>query len=81
MNDLRSKLPTSPQKQAAVVAVLTNKYNYQFGGKKHESVTNETKDKVEKFCHRKDIVYTMPGKGDWDDNLDRGGYKEFGNTF
>ena len=31
LNDLRSKLQTSPRKQAAVVAGLTSKYGYQFG--------------------------------------------------
>ena len=33
MNNLRSKLPTSPRKQAAVVAGLAREYGYQFGGK------------------------------------------------
>ena len=64
MNNLRSKLPTSPRNQAAVVAGLGREHGYHFGGKKHKSVTNETKGKVEKFYYRKDIVYTMPGKGD-----------------
>ena len=31
LNGLRSKLQTSPRKQAAVVAGLTSKYGYQFG--------------------------------------------------
>ena len=64
MNHLRSKLPTSPQKHAAVVAGLASGCGYQFGGKKNKSVTNETKGKVGKFYYRTDIVYTMPGKRD-----------------
>ena len=64
LNGLRSKLQTSPRKQAAVVAGLTSKYGYQFGWKKHKSVTNETKGKVEKFYYRMDTVYIMPEKGD-----------------
>ena len=64
MNNLRSKLPTCPRKQAAVVVGLASEYGYQFGGKKHKSVANETKGKVEKIYYRTDIVYTMPGKGD-----------------
>ena len=56
MNNLRSKLSTSPGKQAAVVVGLASEYGYQFGGKKHKSVTNETKGKVEKFYYRTDIA-------------------------
>ena len=64
MDNLRSNLSTSPRKQATVAAGLACKYGYQFGGKKHRSVTNETKGKVKQFYYRTDIVYTMPGKGD-----------------
>ena len=61
MYHLRSKHSTS-RKQAAVVAGLASGYDYQYGGKKHKSATNETKGQVEKFCNRPDIVYIMPGK-------------------
>ena len=41
---------------------MGSRYDYQYVGKKHKSVTNETKGKVEKFYNRPDIVYIMPGK-------------------
>ena len=37
MNNLRSKLPTSPWKQAAVVAGLASEYGHQVGEKKQNS--------------------------------------------
>ena len=64
MNHLRSKLPTSLQKQATVVAGLISEYGYQFWRKKHKRVTNETKCKVEKLYYRTDVVYIMPRKED-----------------
>ena len=45
MNNLRSKLPTSPRKQAAVVAGLASEYGYQFGGKKHKVLQMKQKVK------------------------------------
>ena len=56
MNDVRSRLPTSPREQAAVVAGLASEYGYQFGGKKHKSVTNETNGLVERLYYRTDIA-------------------------
>ena len=68
LNDVRSRLPISPQKQAAVVSGLASEYGYQFGGKKHKSVTNETQGLVERLYYRTDIAR----KRRWDDKLDRG---------
>ena len=80
MNNLRSKLPTSPWKQAPFVAGLANQYGYQFGEKKHKSVTNEPKGKVEKIYYRTDIVYTIPREMRWQFGQRRV-EKEFRNVF
>ena len=80
MYHLRSKLSTS-RKQAAVVAGLAGGYDYQYGGKKHKSATNETTGQVEKFYNRPDVVYIMPGKEmSWQFGQKRV-EKEFGHIF
>ena len=88
MTDLQQSLEqfkikaTSPRKQAAVVAGLASKYAYQFGGKKHESVTNETKGKVEVSSTTEQTWYIPCQERKMRRQLgQRRVEKEFGNTF
>ena len=62
VNRLKSDLPESPRKQAAVIAKLAGEYGCSFENNKQ--VKSEIKEAIETFFRRTDIVYTMPGKGD-----------------
>ena len=62
VNRLKSDLPESPRKQAAVIAKLAGEYGCSFENNKQ--VKSEIKEVIETFFRRTDIVYTMPGKGD-----------------
>ena len=61
VNWLKTDLPESPRKQAAVIAKLAGEYGCSFENNKQ--VESEIKEAIETFF-RTDIVYTMPCKGE-----------------
>ena len=70
LNKVKTNLPSSPQKQAAVVEGLAKEYDYQVKPLRNKSEKINC-NKIKEFSYRSDIVYTMPGKDDemtvWDD--------------
>ena len=64
LNKVRADLPSSPQKQAAVVQGIASEYGYQFRSHEENTIPKANREKIENFYYRTDIIYTMPGKGD-----------------
>lgn len=69
-NRMKTELPSSLWKQAAIIDSLASEFGYQVGPSR-DNTEHLNHGKIKQFFYWKNIVYTMPGKGDkmtvWDD--------------
>ena len=62
LNKVRADLPSSPQKQAAVIQKIAIEYGYQVRSHEENTIPEANREEIESFYYRTDIIYTMLGK-------------------